>query len=115
MGADAAGRFEAVDAWHQAVHQNDVVVVLADEGRGAITVHRREFRPDDLDGQFIVFGALDDPAAREALSREARRRGIPANLADDPANCDFIIPSSFSLRSRSSSSSSPSGPAVWMR
>lgn len=61
-----------------------------------ITVHRREFRPADLDGQFIVFGALNDPEAREALATEAGKRGIPANLADDPGNCDFIVPSSFS-------------------
>jgi len=60
-----------------------------------ITLHQREFHPGDLDGQTLVFGALDDPIARRTLAEEARQRGIPANLADDPKNCDFTIPSSF--------------------
>jgi precorrin-2 dehydrogenase/sirohydrochlorin ferrochelatase len=63
---------------------------------GSITLHRRSFKPDDLDNQTLVFGALDDPEARRNLSAEARKRGVPANLADDPQNCDFIVPSSFS-------------------
>jgi len=58
-----------------------------------LTVVRRPFIPEDLDGQILVFGALDDPSARDELAEAARRRGIPANLADDPANCDFILPS----------------------
>ncbi len=63
---------------------------------GKITLFQREFEPGDLDGQTLVFGALDNPEARRNLAVEARKRGIPANLADDPQNCDFIIPSSFS-------------------
>jgi len=63
--------------------------------KGRIAVVNRAFQPQDLDGQFILFGALNDPSARAELAAEAKKRGIPANLADDPQNCDFIIPSSF--------------------
>lgn len=69
------------------------LVQLEDTGR--LTLHRRPFRTSDLDGQTMAFGALDDPEARRGLAAEARLRGIPVNLADDPVNCDFIIPSSF--------------------
>ena len=58
-----------------------------------LTLVRRPYRAEDLDGQTLVFGALDDPDARTELAREARERGIPVNLADDPVNCDFILPS----------------------
>jgi siroheme synthase-like protein len=58
-----------------------------------LTLVRRPYRADDLDGQTLVFGALDDADARAELARGARERGIPANLADDPVNCDFILPS----------------------
>lgn len=63
------------------------------EESGRLTLHRRPFRPSDLDGQVMAFGALDDPDARRILADEARSRGIPVNLADDPVNCDFILPS----------------------
>ncbi len=72
---------------------NDSIKDLQQDGK--IVLHQREFTPADLDGKILAFGALDDPEARRSLSAEARQRGIPVNLADDPQNCDFIIPSSL--------------------
>ena len=36
---------------------------------------------------------VSDPAVAGAVAAEARRRGIMVNAADDPARCDFILPS----------------------
>lgn len=50
------------------------------------------FRKSHLDGQAIVFAATNDPDINRSVSREARRRGIPANVADSPDECTFISP-----------------------
>ena len=52
----------------------------------------RGYREGDMTGFSIVMAAEGDAAANAGLSAEARRRGILLNAADDPANCDFILP-----------------------
>ncbi|HET8577350.1 MAG TPA: bifunctional precorrin-2 dehydrogenase/sirohydrochlorin ferrochelatase [Methylomirabilota bacterium] len=52
----------------------------------------REYRRGDLAGHRLVFIAADREAVTEAVTREARERGIWVNAADDPARCDFILP-----------------------
>jgi siroheme synthase-like protein len=57
-------------------------------------IHRpHRYRPDDLDGQQLVFSASDQREVTEAVAGEARRRGLWVNAADDPAFCDFLLPS----------------------
>lgn len=52
----------------------------------------RGFVPSDLDGAALVFvGEESDDA--EAAKAEARARGIPLNVVDVPAECDFYTPS----------------------
>jgi precorrin-2 dehydrogenase/sirohydrochlorin ferrochelatase len=60
---------------------------------GSIIHRPHRYRPDDLDGQQIVFSASDQREVTEAVSAEARRRGLWVNAADDPAFCDFLLPS----------------------
>jgi precorrin-2 dehydrogenase/sirohydrochlorin ferrochelatase len=61
------------------------------EGR---IIHRpHEYRPDDLDGQQLVFSATDRREVTEAVVTDARRLGLWVNAADDPAFCDFLLPS----------------------
>jgi len=45
-----------------------------------------------LDGAFLVIGATDDRAVNDRIFRDARRRGVLANIVDDPERCDFILP-----------------------
>ena len=52
----------------------------------------RGYREGDMAGFSLVMAAEGDAAANARLSAEARRRGILLNAADDPANCDFILP-----------------------
>lgn len=60
---------------------------------GTIGHVARAYRPDDLAGYAIVFVATDDGAANAGVFRDARARGVWVNAADDPAHCDFILPS----------------------
>lgn len=57
-------------------------------------IHRpHEYKPNDLDGQQLVFSATDRREVTEAVAADARRRGLWVNAADDPAFCDFLLPS----------------------
>jgi len=63
--------------------------VLAAEGR--IQWTQRAFEPADLDGNFIVIAATNDPEVNATVYREADRRGILTNSVDDPPHCDFYF------------------------
>lgn len=58
-----------------------------------IRVVRRRYRRGDLAGACLVFVATGDPRLAAAVAREARRSGVWVNAADDPAHCDFFLPS----------------------
>lgn len=59
---------------------------------GAIRWERRPYQPGDCAGAFLVLAATDDPAANEAVFREAKALGIPVNTADCKDRCDFYFP-----------------------
>jgi|SRR5437870_6478991 len=53
----------------------------------------RSYRPGDLAGYELAFVATDDPEINAAVFHEGKMRGLWVNAADDPAHCDFILPS----------------------
>ena len=53
----------------------------------------REYVAGDAEGFLLVLVATDDASVNAAVAAECRRRGILINCADDPAHCDFILPS----------------------
>jgi siroheme synthase-like protein len=53
----------------------------------------REYGRGDLEGHVIAFVGTDDPSVNTKVAREGRERGVWVNAVDDPANCDFIVPS----------------------
>lgn len=59
---------------------------------GEIEHLARDYRPGDMQGRALVMAASDDPSGNGALQADARAIGVPLNAADDPANCDFILP-----------------------
>jgi siroheme synthase-like protein len=80
----------------------DITVVspsLIDEMKGyrdagRVTVIEREYRESDLDGGWAwVMIATDDGAVNAEVAAACRKRGLWVNAADDPQNCDFILPS----------------------
>jgi uroporphyrin-III C-methyltransferase/precorrin-2 dehydrogenase/sirohydrochlorin ferrochelatase len=62
---------------------------LAAEGR--LEWVQRAFAEDDLDGQFIVIAATDQPEVNAAVYRAAVARNIACNSVDDIPNCDFFF------------------------
>ena len=55
----------------------------------------REYLAGDAAGFVLVVVATDDRAVNAAVAAECRERGVWVNCADDPARCDFILPSVF--------------------
>jgi len=52
-----------------------------------------EYAGEYLCGAFLVIGATDNEQTNAAISQDARAKGIPVNIVDDPQKCDFILPS----------------------
>ena len=61
---------------------------------GRIRHVERAYRESDLDdGYEFIMVATDDGAINAEVAAAGKRRGIWVNAADDPTNCDFILPS----------------------
>lgn len=66
--------------------------VEADFAALPVTLHHRPFASADLDNAVLLFVAETGQDA-ELAKAEARRRHIPLNVVDMPAECDFYTPS----------------------
>jgi uroporphyrin-III C-methyltransferase / precorrin-2 dehydrogenase / sirohydrochlorin ferrochelatase len=62
---------------------------LAAEGK--LEWFERKFEASDLDGNFLVIAATDDPAVNAVVYREAVARNILCNSVDDIPHCDFFF------------------------
>lgn len=54
-----------------------------------ITVHERAFAATDINGAYMVFSAVDDPAVSKLIYDLCKAQKILINSADDKAHCDF--------------------------
>lgn len=52
-----------------------------------------EYSGDLINQAALIIGATDDEKINARISKDARARGIPVNIVDDPQKCDFILPS----------------------
>ena len=68
---------------------DDMWQLAADVSRGAITLHERNWCPEDLPGAAVAIGAFDDDEGAAAFAAAARAAGVPVNVIDKPAFCDF--------------------------
>src|SRR5271168_2515580 len=59
---------------------------------GRVVWERREFRPADMDGAFLVIAATSSPELHAQILRLARSRRVLCNVVDDPERCDFFYP-----------------------
>jgi uroporphyrin-III C-methyltransferase/precorrin-2 dehydrogenase/sirohydrochlorin ferrochelatase len=66
--------------------------MAAAASRHGVEIVQRAFVESDLDGAFLVIAATSDRAVNQRVAEAARLRGILVNSADDPANCDFVLP-----------------------
>ena len=59
---------------------------------GSISWDRREYRPEDLEGTFIVIAATSDTDVNIRVFEDAERRAMLVNVVDVPPLCNFILP-----------------------
>jgi siroheme synthase-like protein len=59
----------------------------------SIQLKGRCHRSGDLAGYQLVFVATDDADVNDRVYQDGRSLGVWVNAADDPARCDFILPS----------------------
>jgi len=87
------GRLLACGAQVEVIGTSLTPALTALKGEGRIVHRKADYHADQLRGAFLVIGATDDNAVNERIARDARAQGIPVNIVDDPARCDFILPS----------------------
>ena len=63
--------------------------VAAQAPRAAIVLQQRPWRIDDFAGAAVAIGGFDDEADAERFAGAARAAGVPVNVIDRPAYCDF--------------------------
>ena len=57
-----------------------------------LTLVRRPFRPEDVEGMAFVIAASGDAALNRQVAGLCRERGIPVNVVDDKEACSFLFP-----------------------
>ena len=80
-GADAAGFAERPC--------KELRTIAAHLPRAAIALQQRAWRIEDFAGAAIAVGGFEDVAEAERFSAAARAAGVPVNVIDRPAYCDF--------------------------
>lgn len=66
----------------------ELLALAAAPPAGEIILHRRGWAAGDLDGAAIAVGACEDAEAAN-FAAAARAAGVPVNVIDKPAFCDF--------------------------
>jgi siroheme synthase-like protein len=59
---------------------------------GSIRWERRDYRPEDLEGSFMVIASTDDTDVNIGIYEDAERRAMLVNVVDVPPLCNFILP-----------------------
>jgi uroporphyrin-III C-methyltransferase / precorrin-2 dehydrogenase / sirohydrochlorin ferrochelatase len=70
---------------------DEMLLVAGDCPGGEIIVHRRVWTAEDLSGAAVVIGAFEDDEGAGAFADAARAVGVPVNVVDRPAFCDFAF------------------------
>ncbi len=80
--------------------EGDVTLVAPDAipaleslaAEGSIDWERRGYRPEDLEGAFMVIAATNDTDVNIGIYEDAERRAMLVNVVDVPPLCNFILP-----------------------
>ena len=94
-GAAAAWKAELLSATGAAVdvyaeHAGEEMLALAAEPpQGKIEIHRRAWRAEDFSDAAIAIGGCETEEEAARFAATARASGVPVNVIDKPAFCDF--------------------------
>jgi uroporphyrin-III C-methyltransferase/precorrin-2 dehydrogenase/sirohydrochlorin ferrochelatase len=67
------------------------LLMIASGVRGVLNVHARPWSPADFADAAIAVGACDDDGEAARFAVAARDAGVPVNVIDRPAFCDFAF------------------------
>ena len=70
---------------------DEMALVASDPPRGEIVVHRRAWTAADLKEAAVAIGAVENDTDAKAFAEAARSSGVPVNVIDKPAFCDFAF------------------------
>jgi len=73
------------------VPADELAGLAANPPRGVITIHRRDIAAGDFAGAAVAVGAFEDDGEAEKFAATARSCGVPVNVIDKPAFCDFAF------------------------
>ena len=96
-GAPAAWKAELLSAAGAAVDIfvegpcEELQAIVAQPPRGPITLHERCWTASDFTGTAIAVGSFDDDREARRFADAAHLAGVPVNVIDKPAFCDFAF------------------------
>lgn len=99
MGGSAAAAWKAellsaagaaVDVYAEEPSPELAALAAAAPG-GPVTIHGRTYADSDLAGAVIAIGAFDTNEEAARFAAAARAAGVPVNVVDKPAYCDFAF------------------------
>src|SRR5258708_7514168 len=96
-GTGAAWKAELLSATGAAVdvyaeHPSEEMLALAAEPpKGEIAIHRRAWQPEDFKDVAIAIGGCETDEEAASFAAAARASGVPVNVIDKPAFCDFAF------------------------
>jgi uroporphyrin-III C-methyltransferase / precorrin-2 dehydrogenase / sirohydrochlorin ferrochelatase len=64
-------------------------VLVAQPPRGAIVLQHRAWQAEDFRGAAVAVAGFDDDRDAQRFAEAARAAGVPVNVIDKPAYCDF--------------------------
>jgi uroporphyrin-III C-methyltransferase / precorrin-2 dehydrogenase / sirohydrochlorin ferrochelatase len=70
---------------------DELIAVAVDAPCGVIAINRRQWNADDLTSAAVAVGGCDDEAEAMRFAAAARSTGVPVNVIDRPAHCDFAF------------------------
>ena len=68
---------------------DEMRAVAARPPRGTVTIFPWTVGPEDLNAAAVAVGAFEDDEEAAQFAAAARRAGVPVNVIDKPAHCDF--------------------------
>jgi precorrin-2 dehydrogenase/sirohydrochlorin ferrochelatase len=79
---------------HVTIVSRTLTQQLEDKKQANLLEHiKTDYKKQVLHGAFMVIGATDSDQVNERIAEDARALGILVNIVDDPAKCNFILPS----------------------
>jgi uroporphyrin-III C-methyltransferase/precorrin-2 dehydrogenase/sirohydrochlorin ferrochelatase len=68
---------------------DELMLVMSDPPNGEIVLNKRDWMAEDLSGASVAIGAFENDDAAAVFAAAARAAGVPVNVIDKPAFCDF--------------------------